>query len=83
MGRKSSYILRAADLLTGPYSKNECATMLGQSKNIFQSEIDAGELADFFRYNVQYMTEIYSQQPRVFGAWNRMNIDRWKVLYLH
>jgi len=50
------------------------ATMLGQSKNVYQSEIDAvAELCDFFRYNVQYMTEIYTQQPEsVPGIWNRL-----------
>lgn len=72
---RAAIFLRAADLLTGPYrAKMNAATMLGQSKNIFQSEIDAVcELADFFRYNVQYMTEIYSQQPEsVRGTWNRM-----------
>lgn len=50
------------------------ATMLGQSKNVYQSEIDAVcELADFFRFNVQYMTEIYAQQPESpRGTWNRL-----------
>jgi 1-pyrroline-5-carboxylate dehydrogenase len=72
---KAAIFLKAADLLTGPYrAKMNAATMLGQSKNIYQAEIDAVcELADFFRFNVQYMTEIYTQQPQsVRGIWNRL-----------
>jgi 1-pyrroline-5-carboxylate dehydrogenase len=72
---RASIFLKAADLLAGPYrDKMNAATMLGQSKNIYQSEIDAVcELADFFRYNVQYMTEMYSGQPEsVRGIWNRL-----------
>ena len=72
---RAAIFLRAADLLCGPFrAKFNAATMLGQSKNVFQSEIDAVcELADFFRYNVQYMTDIYAQQP--FSpkmTWNRL-----------
>ena len=72
---RASIFLKAADLLAGPYrAKMNAATMLGQSKSVFQSEIDAvAELCDFYRYNVQYMTEIYRQQPEsVRGIWNRM-----------
>lgn len=72
---RAAIFLRAADLLTGPYrAKMNAATMLGQSKNVYQSEIDAVcELADFFRFNVQYMTEIYAQQPESpRGTWNRL-----------
>ena len=72
---RAAIFLKAADLLTGPYrAKMNAATMLGQSKNIYQAEIDAVcELADFFRFNVQFMTEIYSQQPEsVRGIWNRL-----------
>ncbi len=72
---RAAIFLKAADLLAGPYrAKMNAATMLGQSKNIFQAEIDAVcELADFFRYNVQYMTEIYAQQPESpRGTWNRL-----------
>jgi 1-pyrroline-5-carboxylate dehydrogenase len=72
---RAAIFLKAADLLAGPYrAKMNAATMLGQSKNVYQSEIDAVcELADFFRYNVQYMTEIYAQQPEsVRGIWNRL-----------
>lgn len=72
---RAAIFLKAADLLAGPYrDKMNAATMLGQSKNAFQSEIDAVcELADFFRYNVEYMTEIYAQQPNSPNTnWNRM-----------
>jgi 1-pyrroline-5-carboxylate dehydrogenase len=62
---RAAIFLRAADLLSGPYrDKINAATMLGQSKTAFQAEIDSAcELADFFRFNVQYMTEIYANQP--------------------
>jgi 1-pyrroline-5-carboxylate dehydrogenase len=61
--------------LAGPYRyKINAATMLGQSKNAFQAEIDSAcETIDFFRFNVQYMAEIYSQQPQsATDIWNRM-----------
>ncbi|HXB11325.1 MAG TPA: L-glutamate gamma-semialdehyde dehydrogenase [Bacteroidia bacterium] len=73
--QRAAIFLRAADLMTGPYrAAMNAATMIGQSKNIFQAEIDAVcELADFFRYNVQYMTEIYHQQPESAPlTWNRL-----------
>jgi 1-pyrroline-5-carboxylate dehydrogenase len=73
--QRAAIFLRAADLLTGPYrAKINAATMLCQSKTVFQAEIDAAcELADFFRFNVQYMTEIYAQQPdSAKGTWNRL-----------
>lgn len=72
---RAAIFLKAADLLAGPYrSKMNAATMLGQSKNAFQSEIDAVcELVDFFRFNVQYMAEMYMQQPESSpGVWNRL-----------
>lgn len=72
---RASIFLRIANLLAGPYrAKINAATMLAQSKNAFQAEIDAAcELIDFFRYNVQYMTEIYSQQPKSTSEmWNRL-----------
>ncbi len=72
---RAAIFLKAADLISGPYRyKLNAAAMLCQSKNAFQSEIDAvAELADFFRFNVQYMTEIYAQQPESSpGIWNRM-----------
>ena len=73
--QRAAIFLRAADLLSGRYrAKINAATMLAQSKTAFQAEIDAAcELADFFRFNVQYMTEIYSQQPEsAKGTWNRL-----------
>lgn len=72
---RAGIFLRAAELIAGPYrAKINAATMLGQSKNIFQAEIDAAcELIDFLRFNVQYMTEIYAEQPEsTSGAWNRL-----------
>jgi 1-pyrroline-5-carboxylate dehydrogenase len=70
---RASIFLKAADLLAGPYrSKINAATMLGQSKNAFQAEIDAAcELADFFRFGVKVMTDIYKIQPESApGMWN-------------
>jgi len=72
---RASIFLKIADLISGPYRhKLNAATMIGQSKNVFQAEIDAAcELADFFRFNVQYMTELYNQQPSSAPqVWNRM-----------
>ena len=72
---RAAIFLKAADLISGPYrAKMNAATMLAQSKNAYQSEIDAVcEMADFFRFNVQYMTEIYAQQPESApGMWNRL-----------
>jgi 1-pyrroline-5-carboxylate dehydrogenase len=72
---RASIFLKAADLISGPYrQKINAATMLGQSKNAFQAEIDAAcELADFFRFNVQFMTQIYRDQPSSSaGIWNRV-----------
>ncbi|NOR87604.1 MAG: L-glutamate gamma-semialdehyde dehydrogenase [Bacteroidales bacterium] len=72
---RAAIFLKAADLIAGPYrAKINGATMLCQSKNAFQAEIDAAcELADFLRFNVQYMTEIYQSQPESSpGVWNRI-----------
>lgn len=72
---RASIFLRAADLLAGPYRYIiNAATMLGQSKNAYQAEIDAAcELIDFIRFNVYYMTQIYQEQPASSpGVWNRM-----------
>ena len=62
---RAAVFLKAADLLATKYrAKMNAATMLGQSKTCYQSEIDAAcELIDFFRWNVHFMTEIYAQQP--------------------
>lgn len=72
---RAAIFLKAADLLAGPFrDKMNAATMLAQSKNVFQAEIDAAcELIDFFRFNVQYMTQIYKEQPESLpGMWNRL-----------
>ncbi len=72
---RASIFLKAADLLAGPYRyKMNAATMLGQSKNAFQAEIDAAcELIDFLRFNVHFMGEIYRDQPESSpGVWNRI-----------
>ena len=72
---RASIFLKAAELLAGPFrDKMNAATMLAQSKNVFQAEIDAAcEMIDFFRFNAFYMQEIYSNQPDSQpGIWNRM-----------
>jgi 1-pyrroline-5-carboxylate dehydrogenase len=72
---RASIFLKAADLLAGPYRyKINAATMLGQSKNAYQAEIDSAcELIDFLRYNVYFMSQIYQEQPESSaGIWNRM-----------
>lgn len=72
---RASIFLKAAELISGKYRyKINAATMLAQGKNCFQSEIDSVcELADFLRFNVEYMTQIYSEQPESSpGVWNRM-----------
>lgn len=72
---RASIFLKVAELISGPYRmKLNAATMLGQSKNALQAEIDSAcEIADFLRFNVQYMTEIYKQQPTSSkGVWNRL-----------
>jgi 1-pyrroline-5-carboxylate dehydrogenase len=70
---RASIFLKAADLISGPYrSKINAATMLGQSKNAYQADIDSAcELADFFRFGVKSMISIYSIQPdSKSGVWN-------------
>lgn len=73
---RAAIFLKAADLIAGPYRyKLNAATMLGQSKNAYQAEIDSAcEFIDFLRFNVAYMTDIYKQQPPVSpkGSWNRV-----------
>lgn len=72
---RASIFLKAADLIAGPYrAKLNAATMIGQGKNAFQAEIDSAcEIIDFLRFNVQYMTEIYAEQPQSDdGIWNRV-----------
>lgn len=72
---RAAIFLKVADLISGKYrAKINAATMLGQSKNAYQAEIDSAcELADFLRYNVKYMTDIYRQQPSSSQyIWNRV-----------
>jgi 1-pyrroline-5-carboxylate dehydrogenase len=72
---RAGIFLRAAELIAGPYrARLNAATMLGQSKTVHQAEIDSAcELIDFLRFNVQFMTEIYAEQPEsTSGAWNRL-----------
>jgi 1-pyrroline-5-carboxylate dehydrogenase len=73
--QRAAIFLKAADLLSGPYrARINAATMLGQSKNAYQAEIDAAcEFIDFLRYNVHFMTQIYAEQPQsAKGVWNRL-----------
>ncbi|MCB0400946.1 MAG: L-glutamate gamma-semialdehyde dehydrogenase [Flavobacteriales bacterium] len=72
---RAAIFLKCAELLAGPFrQKMNAATMLCQSKNAHQAEIDAAcELIDFFRFNVQYMADIYAEQPESpLGLWNRI-----------
>jgi 1-pyrroline-5-carboxylate dehydrogenase len=71
---RASIFLKAADLIAGPYrAKINAATMLAQSKNAFQAEIDAAcEYIDFLKFNVQFMQQLYQQQPESLPlTWNR------------
>lgn len=73
--QRASIFLKAAELIAGPYrQKLNAATMLAQSKNAFQAEIDSScELIDFFRFNVEYMAQLYNEQPESSeGVWNRL-----------
>jgi 1-pyrroline-5-carboxylate dehydrogenase len=73
---RAAILLRAADLLTGPWRATlNAATMLGQSKTVFQAEIDAAcELADFWRFNVHFGRKLLAEQPTSSpGVWNRMD----------
>ncbi|MEQ9262519.1 MAG: L-glutamate gamma-semialdehyde dehydrogenase [Owenweeksia sp.] len=73
---RASIFLKAADLIAGPYrARINAATMISQGKNAFQAEIDSAcEMIDFLRFNVQYMTEIYEDQPESSeGVWNRLD----------
>ena len=72
---RSAIFLKAAELIAGPYrSKINAATMIGQSKTVHQAEIDSAcELIDFLRFNVEFVTQIYNNQPESDGdAWNRV-----------
>ena len=72
---RAAIFLKAAELIAGPYRyKINAATMIGQSKTVHQAEIDSAcELIDFLRFNVEFVTQIYSNQPESDGdAWNRV-----------
>jgi 1-pyrroline-5-carboxylate dehydrogenase len=78
--QRASIFLKAAELIAGPYrAELNAATMLGQSKSVFQAEIDSAcEIIDFLRFNVQFVGEIYAEQPVSSpGMWNRME---WRPL---
>ncbi len=73
--QRAGIFLKAAELIAGPYrAKINAATMIAQSKTVYQAEIDAAcELIDFLRFNVQFMTDIYMEQPEsTSDAWNRI-----------
>ncbi|MEM9361000.1 MAG: L-glutamate gamma-semialdehyde dehydrogenase [Bacteroidota bacterium] len=73
--QRAAIFLKAAELIAGPYrAKINAATMMAQSKTIHQAEIDAAcELIDFLRFNVEYMSQIYAEQPdSADGIWNRV-----------
>ncbi|RQP13135.1 MAG: L-glutamate gamma-semialdehyde dehydrogenase [Chryseobacterium sp.] len=73
--QRAAIFLKAADLIAGPYrDRLNAATMIGQSKNVHQAEIDSAcELIDFLRFNVEFMTELYAEQPiSDNGIWNRV-----------
>ncbi|WP_418264845.1 L-glutamate gamma-semialdehyde dehydrogenase [Flavobacterium faecale] len=73
--QRAAIFLKAAELIAGPYrARINAATMIGQSKNIHQAEIDAScELIDFLRFNVEFMTQIYADQPNSDSStWNRL-----------
>ncbi len=73
--QRAAIFLKAADLIAGPFrARINAATMIGQSKNIYQAEIDAAcELCDFLRFNVEYMSQLYNEQPESSdGNWNRV-----------
>lgn len=73
--QRAAIFLKTAELIAGPYrSKINAATMIAQSKNIYQAEIDAAcEFIDFLRFNIEYMSQIYEEQPdSAEGIWNRV-----------
>ena len=73
--QRAAIFLKAAELIAGPYrAKINAATMIAQSKTIHQAEIDAAcEFIDFLRFNVEFMSQIYEEQPdSAEGIWNRV-----------
>lgn len=79
-GERATIFLKAADMLAGPYrAKINAATMLGQSKNVHQAEIDSAcELIDFYRFNVKYLEQIYEMQPE--SSPQQWNSTEWRPL---
>ncbi len=79
-GERATIFLKAADMLAGPYrAKMNAATMLGQSKNVYQAEIDSAcELIDFYRFNVKYLEQIYEMQPN--SSPQQWNSTEWRPL---
>jgi 1-pyrroline-5-carboxylate dehydrogenase len=79
-GERATIFLKAADMLAGPYrAKMNAATMLGQSKNVHQAEIDSAcELIDFYRFNVKYLEQIYEMQPN--SSPQQWNSTEWRPL---
>ena len=91
MEHRAAIFLKAADLLAGPFRyKMNAATMIAQSKNVFQAEIDAAcELIDFLRFNVEFMTEIYTNQPisspgiTSTKKCSFLNVHNWNTINIH
>ena len=83
---RAAIFLKAAELIAGPYrSKINAATMIAQSKTVHQAEIDAAcEFIDFLRFNVQYVTDIYKNQPDSDSdAWNRVEYRPLELSLIH
>jgi len=73
--QRAAIFLKAAELVAGKYrAKINAATMIAQSKTVYQAEIDAAcEYIDFLRFNVEFMSQIYEEQPDSSeGVWNRV-----------
>ena len=81
---RAAIFLKAADLLTGPWRDTlNAATMLNQSKTVFQAEIDAAcELIDFWRFNTAYMRQLYTEQPISAGPLEHGRVPRARGLRL-
>ena len=76
--QRAAIFLKAAELVAGPYrAKINAATMIAQSKTVYQAEIDAAcEYIDFLRFNVEFMSQIYEEQPDSSeGVWNRVELS--------
>ena len=84
MGTSCWNFLKAAELIAGPYrAKINAATMMAQSKTLHQAEIDAAcELIDFLRFNVQFMTDIYHEQPESTSSHEQNRIQTFRRVHL-